>query len=149
MINVWAAIKGVFGVPRAVDAGIEIAQKATDGVIKGIDAAWFTPEEKAVAGKEVLDTVLKFWQQFGAENSQQSIARRTMAFAFVGLFIAVVLVGVVMVFMGRADMVNVMIDFLSAVGFDWIIFSVVATYFVPYQVAKIWTANGKEKENKK
>ncbi len=43
-----------------------------DGVVSGIDAIFYTDEEKAVAKQKASDTVLKFWDTIARENTEQS-----------------------------------------------------------------------------
>ncbi len=50
-----------------------------DGAVSGIDAIFYTDEEKAVAKQKASDTVLKFWDTIARENTEQSQARRILA----------------------------------------------------------------------
>ena len=70
----------------------ETAEKVVDGAISGIDALFYTKEEKAVAGLKILD-----WKLAYAKATQgMSISRRIITFAvtFVWVMLVLLLVGI-------------------------------------------------------
>ena len=136
--------KWLTGTPKAVETGLNIAEKATTGVINGIDAAWFTDEEKSQANQKTQETILEFWKTFATENSEQSKARRDIANLLVKLYVAVVLIGIGMIAFHENAMLDKLVSLLNAVYFGLAFISIIGTYFVPHQVSKIWT-NKKEK----
>lgn len=151
-MNVLTFIKGIFSTPKAVDTGLKIAEDATNGIIRGVDAIWYTKEEQAKDNKEVLklaqDTILAIWETFKDDNSARSVARRHMATALVYTYIGVVLIGIFLVSrtgLPPLDMLKALMEWLEAIYFVYFIGGVMATYFVPYQIGKaVDTAKGKK-----
>lgn len=73
---------------KAVEAGLDLVKRGADG----IDALWYTDEEKAEASFERMklkvkmgDAVHKFVEMTQNENSTRSVTRRAIAWAVVGL----------------------------------------------------------------
>ena len=79
----WGVIKGWLG-------SSELVEKGLDMVDRGLDMAIYTGEEKAIAGQKILDWKLNWIKATGA----QSVARRVIAFAVVGIWAYLVLLGV-------------------------------------------------------
>lgn len=71
---------------RFVTGGNKNADKIVDGIIGGIDAAWYTDEERA-------KDYSKYVTQQIDENSIRSRARRVLAFAILGSYLGLKLVG--------------------------------------------------------
>lgn len=72
---------------RKIFAGPETVASAMDGVKKGLDAVWFTNEERARAD----DKVREFFIEYLKATQPQNLARRYIAFAIVGLWMLLVL----------------------------------------------------------
>ena len=79
----WATIKGWLG-------SSEVVEKGLDMIDRGVDMAIYTGEEKAIAGQKLLEWKLSWVKATGA----QSVARRVIAFAVVGVWVYLVLLGV-------------------------------------------------------
>ena len=71
--------------------GSKTAEKVVDGVSSGIDAMFFTDEEKSRASQQILDWKL----EYAKSTAGQSIARRVIAFAVTGMWCFVILLTVV------------------------------------------------------
>ena len=67
------------------------AEKVVDGAISGIDAMFFTQEEKSVANQKILDWKLKY----ASASQGMSISRRVITFTIAGAWLALVLLTVV------------------------------------------------------
>lgn len=67
-------IKGIFS--------SKVAEKAVDGIYNGIDKAFYTPEEEAIAKQKQLDTKLKLLPLFAPFK----LAQRVLAFWYSFLF---------------------------------------------------------------
>jgi len=76
-------ITGIFGKGDTVEKGLDMAGK-------GLDAMFFTDEEKSVANQTILDWKLKWISATGA----QSVARRVIAYMIVALWSFMVVLGV-------------------------------------------------------
>ena len=77
----FSFIKGLFGSSKNTDTVVETAAK---GIYNGLDALFFTDEEKAEFRQKQADTVIKFAEIAYDENSIRSITRRWLAFMVVG-----------------------------------------------------------------
>jgi hypothetical protein len=97
------------------------AEKAIDGVTNGLDAMFFTDEEKSVANQKVLDFKLK-WAQ---ATSGQNLARRYISLLVVALWVLLVVLTVFLKLIGSesSDFVfNILKDivnnpFMLIIGF--------------------------------
>jgi len=76
--------------------GKKEANKVLDGAISGIDKLFFTNEEKTEFNKQIADAHLEYLKTTLSENSNRSITRRYMSLALMGLFIALIIAGVIM-----------------------------------------------------
>ena len=76
--------------PKLVDTACDLATTAA----KGIDAIFYTDEEKAEARKAAFDQWLEAQRTLQAESSVRSITRRVLAFAFCGSFLGLLVGGV-------------------------------------------------------
>lgn len=74
-----------------ITGGTETANKVVDGVVDGVDAMFFTNEEKSVANQKILDWKLKYAQA----SSGQNIARRVIAIGVFGLWALLIAIAVV------------------------------------------------------
>jgi hypothetical protein len=74
-----------------ITGGSETAGKVVDGVISGVDAMFYTDEEKSIANQKILDWKLKYAQA----SSGQNIARRLIAVMVSSLWAIMLIVEVV------------------------------------------------------
>ena len=65
--------------------------KAMDSAIKGIDALFFTKEEKAEQSIKVANAQVEYLKTTLSENSARSLTRRYLALAIIGVFLLLVL----------------------------------------------------------
>ena len=97
------------------------AEKAVDGVVDGLDAMFFTDEERSIASQKVLDFKLK-WAQ---ATSGQNLARRYISLAITLLWVVLVLLVVALKLLGldsADDIFNILKEivnnpFMLVVGF--------------------------------
>ena len=82
-------LKGLFSTPKAVDT----ASNVVNGAVKGIDALFFTKEEKAHFSQQTMETWLKMQTVTANENSIRSITRRKLAVGFCQVFLFFLIVG--------------------------------------------------------
>jgi len=74
-------LTSIFGSSKSVDTVVETAAK---GIYNGLDALFFTDEEKAEFRQKQADTVIKFAEIAYDENSIRSVTRRWLAFMVIG-----------------------------------------------------------------
>lgn len=63
------------------------ADQLVDGTIKGIDALFFTKEEKAQQSIKVADAQVEYLKTTLSENTARSLTRRYLALAIIGVFL--------------------------------------------------------------
>ena len=67
------------------------ADQLVDNAIKGIDALFFTKEEKAQQSIKVADAQVEYLKTTLNENSARSLTRRYLALAIVGVFLLLII----------------------------------------------------------
>ena len=87
-MGIWAWLTGA----QQVDKAMDIAKESTSGIIAGIDAAWFTPEEKSRAALEITQAAIRMVEATQSE-SVRSITRRVLAWMIMTTFLFLVLFG--------------------------------------------------------
>lgn len=80
---------------KAVETASEVVSKSTDGIISGIDKMFHTEEEKADAKQKWFDTWLTLQDTLAHEGTPTAIARRVLAFMIMGMFLFLILFGVI------------------------------------------------------
>ena len=128
-------IKSLFRIPETAEKAVDIADKVTTGFIAGIDKMFYTKEEKAEATQKFSETILSFWELTTKENTQQSMARREIARMTFQVYFFLILV---MAVLWKIDLEWAKFIFTIIKMITWLVGMVAATYFVPYQVSKIW-----------
>lgn len=88
-MGIWKSIAGVFG-------GGDNADKIVDAVISTGDALFFTDEEKSQANMKAFELKI----EFAKATTGSRLARRVLAFMFAGVFLFLILVGVVLHLVG-------------------------------------------------
>lgn len=67
--------------------GLDIANKAVDGIINGLDKLKFTEEEKFDAWKAVAQTHLAVVKEAASESTTKSMTRRFLALILIGNYV--------------------------------------------------------------
>lgn len=67
------------------------ADQLVDSAIRGIDALFFTKEEKAQQSIKVADAQVEYLKTTLNENSARSLTRRYLALAIVGVFLLLII----------------------------------------------------------
>ena len=136
-MGLWSIITGAGKVDEVVDTGLNIINQG----VKGIDAMFFTDEEKSQAKAaftaKAMDHVLVMVKATQGETLARSITRRILAIALIGLFMTFTITGLVFVCMGDTDTVNNIIALAAAMWLPGVTLSVVAFYFGFYGVNKV------------
>jgi hypothetical protein len=87
-------IFSIFSGEKAAEKALDITDKATTGLINGIDKVFYTEEEKAETALKraeialkVSDAHIKLMETLGSENTVRSITRRYLAVMIIGTFL--------------------------------------------------------------
>jgi len=113
--------------------GSKTAEKVVDGVSSGLDAMFFTDEEKSVASQKILDWKLAY----AKATAGMSISRRIIVCAVVTLwaFLVLLLIAIGLILGGKHA--NVEFLFLVMKDIVAIPFSIIITfYFLAHVVGK-------------
>lgn len=127
----------LFGTDTALEVGAKAVGEATTGLIKGIDAAFYTKQENIQDIKEVL---ISLQDQY----TPRSISRRLLAVWFAFLFGAFCITALVFACLGKTIVVNSLIDAATAFHLGWIMTTIIIFYFGYYGVGKFFDAKNKE-----
>ena len=143
-MGIFDKITGFFGTNAdTINTGAKIAEKATEGVINGLDACFYTDEEKA-QDKQVtaqmqqkgFETILEFQKQYASENSEQSKARRDLAKMTFVVFYSLIFI-LITIWRVDAAWCKSAIDIIKIISSNYILLMVAGAYFVPHQLSKI------------
>ncbi len=135
------AIWDWFSTPKTIDKGVDIVGKVTDGIMAGIDKAWFTPEEKSEASQKATETIINMWKTVATENSEQSKARREIAMAILKVYFSLLLMGVV-VYGFNPEYAAFIFGVVKEISI--MVSGVMFIYFGPHQIAKVWKKGAKD-----
>ena len=78
---------------QQVDKAMDVADKATSGLIAGVDAMFFTDEEKSRANFQITEAAIKMIAITQGEATVRSITRRVLAWLIMGTFLFLLLFG--------------------------------------------------------
>jgi len=141
----WSIFTGAKATAKTVEHAAQIGETLTTGIVSGIDALILTDEEKIQYNQKGTEIRLKFWETFGKENTQQSLARRELAKMSFQIWFFLILAGVVSYIISallKSPAGTECATFIFSIikEITWLIGMIAATYFVPHQVSKIWTS---------
>ncbi|MCT4648631.1 MAG: hypothetical protein N4A74_26825 [Carboxylicivirga sp.] len=112
------------------------SEKLVDSAIKGIDALFFTQEEKAEQSLKVADAQMEFLKTTLSENSARSITRRYLALAIVGVFLLLIL-GAGMAYPINQDYARFLFELVGAL--NSLVMMVAGFFFGAYMIGShIW-----------
>ncbi len=119
----------LFGTDKALEEGIKTVGTSVTGVISGIDAAFYTKEEKVNDIKEVL---FKLQDQY----TPRSMSRRILAVMFAIDFSILMLTALIFACFGKTDIVARIIEVANAFSMGTIMLTVIVFFFGYYGVQK-------------
>lgn len=111
---------GLFGFLAGNTRSVE---KVVDYGAKGIDAVFYTAEEKAEYNKRMSEIYLKFVEAAANESTAQSISRRMICLPVVYLWLLAIIAGVALEIFGvhltslDAAIINLTLPASGAIGF--------------------------------
>ena len=136
-MGLWSVISGLGKAGKAVDVGLDLV---TSGA-KGIDAMFYTDEEKAENKAKMLpvlmDHALAMNKATVGESSIRSITRRVIAFAVLAVFDLFVLIGLGYTLWGKHAVVNDVIRLAQSCMLPQITLTVIFFYFGYYGLEKV------------
>jgi hypothetical protein len=115
-------LSGILGKGDTVEKGLDMAGK-------GLDAMFFTNEEKSVANQTILDWKLKWISATGA----QSVARRVIAYVIVALWAYIVMLAVHFHILGFVKEAEFLFKVLADV-LNWPFIAVMSFYYYAHVV---------------
>ncbi len=134
---------------KVMDTGCNVVETATKGIYNGLDACFYTAEEKAQDAQatargqqEAFETILEFQKSYVNENSQQSMARRELARLTFGVYYALIFI-LITLWRIDPDWCKAAIDIVKVVSSSYLLLMVAGTYFVPHQFSKLSVFKGK------
>ena len=126
----WGFLGRLFGTKKGMDTAVGMVDKSVSGIISGIDAAFYTNEEKA---NDISKMVLGLQDQF----TPRAISRRLIAFMFTSVFCGAFVTALVFTCFKMYTVTKSIIDLVIAFQLPWIIMTVVVFYFGYYGISKI------------
>jgi len=120
---------------------MDTAGNVVDGAIKGIDALWFTPEEKSRASEKVLEIVLERARIAASESSVRSMTRRLVALTFCIPFVVMSLFAVAIY---KIDSKWAVFSLSVAASWKYIMIAIVIWFFGSYGVGYLMDKKKKQ-----
>lgn len=120
----------------------DIAEKATSGLISGIDKMFFTNEEKAEAAQKVMDVHLKMIEATASENTVRSKTRRYLALMIMGTFLFLLVFGA-LIYKFDPEWARHVLE--CAKSLSAMAFAIGVFYFGYYGIKSLLTGKGKKK----
>lgn len=123
----------LFGGSKAADKAMDLASSSIKGVGNWIDNRTFTDQEKSVANADAVKLHLKLVELTANENSTRSITRRIMAWAVVGVILALGIISVGFALAGQGEAVKSVLLVAEAFKLGWAFTAVIVFYFgIPF-----------------
>ena len=74
----------IFGTKKAMETGVDMIDRSVTGIISGLDAAFYTKEEKAVDFLKITDRRMTMVEKLQDQFAPRAITRRILALIIVG-----------------------------------------------------------------
>jgi len=140
----------MFGVLGKIFGTSDVTSKAIDSISDGVDAMFYTDEEKAENYKKLIELKSKVRIDELKAYHPYKLAQRVLAFSFVGVYLFVMMNGIIGSLYGLVDMNNVQdaIKFANSMYLGEITLTIVAFYFGSGAISGIVESRDvKEKKN--
>lgn len=121
---------------KVADAVTDSVPKVVNGVIGGIDAAFFTDEERQQMAQDLL-------KQLYDNFMPRAISRRILAVIIFVLFSIYALTALVFACLNMVEVVNRIIEVAEAIKLGWMAITVTIFYFGYYGFQKVFGGKGK------
>lgn len=119
----------LFGTDKAVESGINIAEKATTGILAGIDYAFHTDQEKSEEAVQVIKMAIASKTSREDQSSPRSVSRRVLAFMFCSTYLSVFILTIVLACLHQVETVSLIIKIVAIFELSWIVLSIIFFYF--------------------
>ena len=129
----------LFNAKESTEKVLSIAEKTTSGVVAGIDALFFTDEEKSHASQKAIETYIELMKTTANENSTRSMTRRILAIMVMGTFLLFLIAGAII---WRFNTEWAMYVLGNAKTLSNLALAVGVFYFGPYQIGKAFSKKG-------
>lgn len=116
---------------KTADAMASSVPKVISGITAGIDATFFTKEERA---NFIKDFVTKLYDNF----LPRAISRRILAIMIFSVFVIFALTALVFACFGKTEVINLIIQVAVAFKIGWLIITVTIFYFGYYGFEKVF-----------
>jgi len=126
---------GLFSIFKAGDA----AEKAMDGIVKGVDALVLTDEEKIQYGQRATELWLKIQEAIREEGSIRSLTRRYIAIAAIAAYLLLALVAAA-AFPFDAKYSAFLLSLMDS-KLGWLVIGIGGFYFGPHMLGRITKKN--------
>lgn len=110
---------------KVVETGTDLIKMGANG----IDALFYTQEEKAQAGIKVMDQVLEMNRVANEESSIRSITRRAIAWVIIGNFTIFSISALIVTLMGELEITASILQLMGSLSLPMITLAVVVFYF--------------------
>ena len=110
---------------KVIETGADLIKMGASG----IDKLFYTDEEKAEAGRKVMDQVLEMNRIANEESSIRSITRRAIAWVIIGIFCIFSISALVVTLMGKTAITASILQLMGTLSLPMITLAVVVFYF--------------------
>ena len=126
----------LFGSDSALESGSRIAEKATTGIISGIDKAFYTDEEKADINLKMVDMSSKVLLGLQDQFTPRAISRRIIAFLFSISFCAAFITAIIFACLDDTSIVDNIVHVVKVFDMGVIMGTIIIFYFGNYLMDK-------------
>ncbi len=131
---IWGRL---LGIDKAIDGAVDTVNKVTGVITSGIDAVFYTDEEKARAASKAVENGQKMVSAIHDQWMPRAISRRILAYMFSAVFLSILITAVVFACLSKIDVVNSIIAIVKAFDLGWIVLGLMGFYFGVYEWKKM------------
>jgi hypothetical protein len=113
---------------KAVDTAANVIDKATTGLISGIDKLKFTEEEQSDASQKIFQQKLEFQKALMQEALPSAVSRRVLAWAITGVYLSLCLFSAI-IWRFNLEWAKFIIEQILA-RIEFAFGAVISTYFI-------------------
>ena len=125
----WNFVKSIFGGSDSASKAMDLVGDTVRGIGGFIDEQQFTPEERSKAAGEAVGAHLELMKAISNENSTRSVTRRWLAWGITGFILVWASVAMSFAILGEVDIVNSMMQVVTAFNLGWTFLAVIGFYF--------------------
>ena len=127
---------------KSVDKTLDIIDKSSDGIMKGLDKVWYTKEEKAEnfvkrleIAEQMSKTHIELMKATADENTTRSVTRRVVA---ITIIFATILFMIGLFFTWKLDpkWAEIGLRIIEVFDFSWAFIAVVVYFFGNHMITR-------------